>query len=57
MDAVMEAGRWRDLRTARIYVNTALLELHDLLLSKADNRKVEAAANLLTQRFKEAAAR
>lgn len=36
MDAVMEAGRWRDQRTARIYVNTALLELHDLLLSKAD---------------------
>ena len=32
MDVVMENGRWRDQRTARIYVNNALLELHDLLL-------------------------
>ena len=57
MDEVMEAGRWRDQRTARIYVNTALLELHDLLLPKDDSRRVEAAAALLPYRFRTAAAR
>ena len=57
MDAVMEAGHWRDQRTARIYVNTALLELHDLLLSKADTKRVEAAASFLIRQFTEAPAR
>ena len=40
MDKTMEAGRWRDSRTARIYVNTALVELGQVELAPEVDRKI-----------------
>jgi len=41
----MEAGRWRDSRTARIYVNTGLLELQENRLNREEEQAIRAAAN------------
>lgn len=45
MDWTMEAGRWRDSRTARIYVNTGLLELQENRLNREEEQAIRAAAN------------
>ena len=47
MDACMERGRWRDARTARIYINTALMELSLASVSVESRLKIDAAAAFL----------
>ena len=50
MDATMERGRWGDQRTARIYVNTALLELSSNRLSPEVTRNLFTAAAIFAAR-------
>ncbi len=43
MSVTMEVGRWNDMRTAKVYVNSALLEL--TAIRRLDTPEVEMAAN------------
>ena len=44
LDRTMEVGRWSELKTARVYINTALLELTSMTEFELPSLKVAASA-------------
>jgi len=44
LDRTMEVGRWSELKTARVYINTALLELTSMTKFELPSLKVAASA-------------
>jgi site-specific recombinase XerC len=49
LDAVALRGRWRNVRTARIYINTALQDMADIQVQLASKGRMQAAAAVLAK--------